>query len=456
MIDFLEEVNKRKEAIIADIETLCQIPSVLDESTADKNQPFGKANRDALDAMLEIGRRDGFKCEDVDGYAGHIDIGHQADSFGILAHLDVVPCNDKGWNTDPYKVTVKDGKLYGRGVADDKGPLIAGYYAAKIIHELGLPVKMKTRVIFGCDEENGSSCMSYYFKKKPFPKLGFTPDAEFPVVYGEKAHAHIHITGESTKDNIIGLYAGTRANIVPETCEAYISGNYKQYKESFVSFLSKYCLEGNVEEEGNHTKLTLIGKSAHASTPEEGVNAATYMCHYLATISQNQLVHFINDCLFDDHIGQKLDIAYKGHMGNLSVNLGVLQYKDEHADLIVDMRIPHEVTEEQLIDPINTHLKKYGLKETHELGEALFVDPNSELIQALHNSYVEFTGDTVNQPQTIGGGTYAKSMPNCVAFGTQFPNTDNKIHQNNEEISIDDLLKATAIYAKAIYDLIKE
>lgn len=167
MIDFLEEVYKRKNEMIEDIQTLCQIPSVLDETTANEGQPFGIKCREALEAMLEIGKRDGFVCENIDGYAGHIDIGDKEETFGILGHLDVVPCNASGWNTEPYGATLENGKLYGRGVADDKGPLIAGYYAAKIIHELNLPVRMKTRIIFGCNEENGSKCMQYYFTKKP-------------------------------------------------------------------------------------------------------------------------------------------------------------------------------------------------------------------------------------------------------------------------------------------------
>lgn len=456
MVDFLEEVYKRKEDIIADIQTLIEIPSVFDEATANEGQPFGAACREALDAMLAIASRDGYVCENVDGYAGHVDIGDEEETFGILGHLDVVPCNETGWDTDPYRLTIKDGKLYGRGVADDKGPLIAGYYAAKIIHELQLPVKMKTRVIFGCNEENGSKCMHYYFKHRPFPKMGFTPDAEFPVVYGEKAGANIRITGQVEKDNIIGLYGGTRSNIVPETCEAYMSGNYKSYKESFNNYLKKNGLKGHVEEEGNHAKLVLIGKSAHASTPQLGKNAVTYMCHYLAEISNNQLVHFIDEHFFEDHYGEKLGVGFKGHMGNLTANIGVLNYKDENVDMIVDMRVPHEVSEEQLMKPIHECLEKYNLTEKHELGKALFIDPESELVQSLHNAYVEFTGDTVNKPQTIGGGTYAKSMPNCVGFGVEFPGSDNKIHQNNEEILIDDLLKATAIYAKALYNLIKK
>lgn len=456
MIDFLEEAYKRKDDILKDIETLCRIPSVLDESTAGEHQPFGKACREALDAMLEIGKRDGYQCKDVDGYAGHIDIGNHEDMIGVLGHLDVVPCNKNGWLTDPYQMVIKDNKLYGRGVADDKGPLIAGYYAAKIIDELNLPVKMKMRIIFGCNEESGSACMKYYFNHMPFPSFGFTPDAEFPVVYGEKAGVHFEIYGDVEKDNIIGIYAGTRANIVPEVCEAYVVGNYKQYKESYQQFLNDNHLEGTIEEEGNHTKFVLVGKSAHASLPEEGINAVTYMCHYLVSLSQNRLVHFINDCFYDDHYGQKLNIAYNGMMGPLTVNLGILQYKDGKVSMTIDMRVPHEVTEENLVKNIEEKLEKYGLSQKHDMGKALYIDPESELVQSLHNAYVELTGDHTHQPQAIGGGTYAKSMPHCVAFGAGFPGVDYKIHQNNEEISIDDLLKATGIFAKAIYDLIKK
>ena len=153
MINFKEEVEKRKEQLIQDIETLCAIPSVYNEKTIGENQPYGSECRKALDAMLAIGKRDGFVVHDENGYAGHIDIGDQEESFGILGHLDVVPVDSRGWDSDPFKVVQANGKLYGRGVADDKGPLLAGYYAAKIIHDLDLPVKKKIRVIFGCDEE---------------------------------------------------------------------------------------------------------------------------------------------------------------------------------------------------------------------------------------------------------------------------------------------------------------
>ena len=454
MIDFKSEVLKIKDQMIEDIKMLCAIPSTQDDNTVAEFAPFGKANRQALDAMLKIGKRDGFKVEDVDGYAGHIDIGEGDETFGILGHLDVVPVNEVGWDSDPFEVIIKDDKLYGRGVADDQGPLLAGYYAAKIINSLNLPVKMKIRVIFGCNEELGSRCVKYYFSKKPYPKMGFTPDASFPVVYGEKAGCEFVIEGNVEKGGLIYLSAGNRANIVPETCEAVICGNYKQYVDSYKSFLSMNNLTGDIEEEGNHTKLVLKGKSAHASTPEEGINAVVYLCKYLATVVDNKLVNFILEYL-DDCNGKKLGIDHVGVMGPLTLNLGIISYCKENFKITLDLRCPHDMDFDNMISKFQTVCANYGFNETHNIGEALYVDPDSKLIKTLHEAYVNVTGDTVNKPQTMGGGTYAKSMPNCVAFGAEFLGEDNLIHGNNENIKIESLLKATEIYCQAIYNLIK-
>ena len=454
MIDFKSEVLKIKDQMIEDIKMLCAIPSTQDDNTVAEFAPFGKANRQALDAMLKIGKRDGFKVEDVDGYAGHIDIGEGDETFGILGHLDVVPVNKVGWDSDPFEVIIKDDKLYGRGVADGKGPLLAAYYAAKIINSLNLPVKMKIRVIFGCNEELGSRCVKYYFSKKPYPKMGFTPDASFPVVYGEKAGCEFVIEGNVEKGGLIYLSAGNRANIVPETCEAVICGNYKQYIDSYKSFLSMNNLTGDIEEEGNHTKLVLKGKSAHASTPEEGINAVVYLCKYLATVVDNKLVNFILEYL-DDCNGKKLGIDHVGVMGPLTLNLGIISYCKENFKITLDLRCPHDMDFDNMISKFQTVCANYGFNETHNIGEALYVDPDSKLIKTLHEAYVNVTGDTVNKPQTMGGGTYAKSMPNCVAFGAEFLGEDNLIHGNNENIKIESLLKATEIYCQAIYNLIK-
>ena len=143
-------------------------------------------------------------------------------------------------------------------------------------------------------------------------------------------------------------------------------------------------------------------------------------------------------------------------MGKLTMNLGIVKYVKEDADIELDLRCPHEIDLKKMCDSIKELCQSLGLNLESDIHEPLYIDPNSELVQKLHKAYVEVSDDTESQPQAIGGGTYAKSMPNCVAFGCEFKDEDNAIHGNNENIKIDSLLKSTEIFAKAIYDLIKE
>lgn len=455
MIDFKKEIEVFYDDLIKDLDDLVSVNSVLDLTTAKDNQPFGEANRLVLDKMLAIGKRDGFETKDVDGYAGHIDIGNGDECIAVLGHLDVVPVNDTGWDTPPFKLTEANGCLFGRGTSDDKGPLLAAYYAAKILNDSNLELNKKIRVIFGCNEESGSKCMKYYFTKESYPSMGFTPDANFPVVYGEKKSASFTIKGTMDNDTLISFQAGTVANIVPETAVATIKGTKADYENSFNKFLIEKNLKGSLDELDGNTVVTLIGKSSHASLPHLGKNAITYLFEYLATIIKHPLVDFMDQYFSEDFYAKKLGFDITGQMGPLTLNVGILNYVNKEISIVLDLRCPHELDEKNMIDIMSKALEPYQLYEEHRLGSHLFVDPNSKLIQGLHKAYIDCTNDINAVPQAIGGGTYAKTMPNCVAFGPEFPNTDNQIHQNNEFVKIDDLKKTIEIYANALYNLAK-
>jgi len=456
IMDFKQEVLKIKEDMLKDIKALCLIDSVLDESTSQVGQPFGKGNKEVLDAMLAIGIRDGYRTKNVDGYAGHIDIGEGQETVGILGHLDVVPVNKEGWIYPPFDMTIDNDCIYGRGVADDKGPLLAAYYAAKIIDKINFPKKRKIRVIFGCNEESGSNCMKYYFKKEKFPTLGFTPDAGFPVCYGEKAMAFFSLHGEKEDSKLISFTSGTVANVVPEEAIAKVEGTADIYQKSFDDYLNKRKLSGSITNQEGYVVFQLVGKSAHASTPDKGINAAVYLCEYLNTVIADSAIAFVSKFFTDDNHALKLGFYHRGEMGEITVNLGVMQItKEDGIKIVLDMRCPHELKEETIVECMDKVTSDYFLSYTHRMLPYLYVNPSSELITKLHEAYVHVSGDVVAKPMTMGGGTYAKEMPNCVAFGISFPGVNNKIHENNEFISINDLLVGTEIYATALYELIK-
>lgn len=456
MVDFKEEVLKIKDEMIQDIQTICQIDSVLDETTAKENQPFGAGCRRALDCMLDFGRRDGFVVKDVDGYAGHIDIGEGDEVIGVLGHLDVVPVNAEGWIYPPFSATLKDGIIYGRGTSDDKGPTVAAYYAAKLIHDLKLPTSKKIRIIFGCDEESGSRCMKHYFSKEPFPQWAFTPDAGFPVCYGEKSPCGFKISGTCPQDCLLSFKAGVRANIVPEVATAIVSGVITDYENTYQTFLDENGVNGELKAVADGVQITLIGKSAHASTPDLGKNAVVILAKYLNQVLAHPLAKWIDDYFQDDNHAHRLGFYFDGAMGEITVNLGIINYENGQVNIVLDCRCPHDMDFDDMAKKMEAALAPLGWQEEHRVGPYLFVDPNSELIKKLHAAYVKHTGDVDAKPVTMGGGTYAKSMPNtCVAFGMEFPGSPNQIHENNEILRVDELLKGCAIYAEALYELVK-
>ena len=224
----LEYANKYFSEFKELLAKLVSYPSVLDEYKENDVEPFGHANKEVLDFMLDYAKKDGFGTLNQDNYAGHIAFGDSKDYLGLLAHLDVVPVTGQKWTSDPFKMVERDGRLYGRGVNDDKGPLAASYIALKILKDLGFKPNKQIKLIMGCDEESGSRCLAHYFKYNEKPVLGFSPDACFPCINGEKAHAGATLKG-TLKDSIIESFAsGVRFNIVPGEASMKLKEDHKE------------------------------------------------------------------------------------------------------------------------------------------------------------------------------------------------------------------------------------
>ena len=176
-------VEELREELLADLKRWIAIPSVLGEAAPDA--PFGAETRRMLDLAMETAERYGFKTRVFDGYCGDVSLGEGAQTMGILAHLDVVPLGD-GWTHDPLGCEIEDGRVYGRGVIDDKGPALAALYAMRAVRDAGIPLQDGVRLILGCDEETGMQDMRHYASVNKMPDYGFSPDAEFPVINIEK------------------------------------------------------------------------------------------------------------------------------------------------------------------------------------------------------------------------------------------------------------------------------
>ncbi|HEM6346707.1 TPA: dipeptidase PepV [Streptococcus suis] len=464
-INFRAEFDKRKDEFLADLFDLLRINSERDDSQADAQHPFGPGPVRALDKFLEIAQRDGYPTKNVDNYAGHFEFGEGDEVLGIFGHLDVVPAGS-GWNTDPYEPQIIDGKLFARGSSDDKGPTMACYYGLKIIKELGLPTSKKVRFIVGTDEESGWADMDYYFEHVglPLPDFGFSPDAEFPIINGEKGNitAYLHFAGENSgAAKLHSFTGGLRENMVPESATAIISGDLADLDSKLADFTAAYGLKADAETlENGQVQVTVIGKSAHGSTPEEGVNGATYLAKFLSQFAfdgaAKAYLDLAGQVLLEDHDAKKLGVAiYDEQMGALSMNAGVFKFDETSSDntIALNFRYPKNTNPET----IKAGLEKLGVEAVslsahgHTPHYCPIDDP---MVATLLSVYEKHTG-LKGHEQVIGGGTFGRLLKRGVAYGAMFPGDVNTMHQANEFIEVEQLYRAAAIYAEAIYELIK-
>ncbi|WP_246941356.1 dipeptidase PepV [Bacillus pinisoli] len=465
-INWLEEVEKRKEDLIKDTQAFLQIESILDEETKGEGAPFGKGINDALQFLLHKGEKEGFIVKNVDGYAGHIEFGEGKDLVGILCHIDVVPPGD-GWTSPPFSAEIRDGKVFARGALDDKGPTMAAYYALKIVKELGVDVQKRLRIIIGTDEESSWGCVDHYFKHEEMPGLGFAPDADFPIIYAEKGILDCTLTQESDSrgeapNHLLSFSSGRRLNMVPDLAIARVVGDSSSIIESYESFLGEQQLNGSYNLTDNVVELKLNGVSAHGMEPRNGVNAGTKLLQFLSAFSfnhqANQFIEAGSTYFNEDSRGNKLGITSSDDIsGDLTINVGIISYDESKGGSFgLNIRYPVTQNSDTTISTIKEKVAPYGFSlASFSDSKPHHVDKEHELVKTLQRVYTEQTGEEATL-LSIGGGTYARSLEVGVAFGPLFPGRPDIAHQKDEYMEIEDLVKATALYAQAIYELIKK
>lgn len=440
---FADALNSLKEFV--------SINSVYDEKTVTKKTPYGKGVNEALEYMKNLATNDGFEAKIIDGRVVEIFVGEKYNkNIAVFAHADVVPATGE-WDTPPFTADIREGKLYGRGTSDDKGPAIAAYYAIKTLNDNNLLINYSVRLVIGGDEERGSSCMHYYFNEynAPAPVHGFTPDAEFPLIYGEKGITNFTATKMIDLGPISTITGGEAANSVIDKVVIRLLKD-----EDFIKYLTDNKVEYTVKMLQKNMDVTLFGKSAHGSLPELGVNAGVLAFKHLGAFYKLPFLTHLAE-KFKNPNGKTMD-AYiaTSLLGATTYNIGLLNYENGKLSFVVNFRYPENVE-------VETHLAKLAqtIDVELEIGRSskhLLFDPKSEFIQTLLKAYRDETGDTQSKPLAIGGGTYAKECPNTVAFGSAFPSRSGDIHSANEHIYLDDFYTQMAIYARAIHYLGKK
>ncbi|MFG6116677.1 dipeptidase PepV [Halobacillus sp. MO56] len=444
------------------VKRILRIPSVYQE---DEHYPFGKPIDDVLNEMLSIGQEDGFSVKNISGYAGHIEYGQGNEIVGVLGHLDVVPAGE-GWSSNPFEPVIREGQLFARGAQDDKGPVMAAYIAMKLLKDQGFEPKKRVRLILGTDEERDWQGIDYYFKQEEMPQFGFSPDAAFPVIHAEKGLIDGFLQLPSftqSSDNVMrvdSIEGGDRLNMVPDFAKAKLQMNGpSNLEEEFKSFLIERELTGEINSHGNKVEVNIRGKGVHASKPEQGINAVFELANFLSQLPLSNEARAVFSWLadqFGETSGTNLGIyAQDNASGALTINLGSLLYKNGDITAGINIRYPVTSDGEAIINKMKevAAIQK-GNYELYDHLLPLYIDEDHPDVRTLLEIFNKQTGSE-RSVESIGGATYARALKTGVAYGAMFSDSPDTAHQKDEHVRIDDMIKAIAIYAEAIYQLTK-
>ena len=467
-MDLNAYVRKMEPALLACLQENLRIPSV--QGPAEPGKPYGSAVRESLDHVLAAAEKLGFSTVNMDGQLGWCEYGEGEEMVAVLGHLDVVPAGD-GWSFDPWGGEIRDGRIFGRGTMDDKGPSIAALFALAALRESGLPIRRRIRLFFGCNEESGSGDMKYYLAHGgEIPVMGFTPDGEYPVINGEKGI--INVTYGRELDQIgelklLSIHGGTAPNVVPASASAKLACPRELAER--IARLSAPKLRYTVTEQGLFVESE--GVNAHGSTPELGENALGRLVLALDTLPLEgqtaQAIHFLAQTLGMETDGASAGIALSDDVsGKLTLNWGTLDVENGKLLMKINYRYPvtkrlprkRSCTRKSCDDCAPILDEKFAAagftKEAQLHKEKLYVPEDSSLIRTLMKVYREQTG-LEGKPKSIGGGTYAKSLPNIVAFGPIFPGDEIREHKPDEFLELSRLMQNAQIIAAAMYEMAK-
>lgn len=438
MKQFIDETFDRQ---VRDLQELVRIPSVS-RGEPETGMPLGRHVHDALEKAFSIAHGLGLTdTRSLDGYCGVIDYGEGDETLLIMAHLDVVPAGP-GWSLEPFSGEIRDGRLYGRGVLDDKGAAVSAIYALAAVKDAGIPLRRKVRILLGCDEEVGWKCIDRYKQTEPEPDLAFTPDADYPIVHSEMGISHFVYT-RALHGSAVRADCGTASNVIPGEAAASLA------------FPPAPCeLPAPYRAVFGENEIRVTGRGGHAAMPELATNALQGLFLALAAqplegddlaIASGLAALFSTDC----H-GEGFGLDVKDESGFLTLMPDMLHWDENGVSLTLDCRHPFSVTDERLDRALDENFSALGFVRSfgeHKAGH--FIPVDSELVSTLLGIYRRHSGSKT-EPMSIGGGTYARAFKNAVAFGIEPEGEPSRCHMPDEFDTLAHIRFNTVVMADAI------
>lgn len=402
--------------------------------------------------------------------------------LGLVIHGDVQEVEAGAWSFPPFAGRVENGFVLGRGAADDKGPLVQALLAMKALAASGIARTHTIRLLAGSEEESAAGEMAEYLKSRQPPDYSLVLDSEFPVVVGEKAWDGLGLVtplaerGTNAQPYRVASFdAGLSPSIVPDRAELELewtagTPDWAPLTRELRAFAAPEDTRLEILSEGNRLRIIAHGRSAHSGVNIAGgrnalVALARALAGKLPAGGADDLLAFARIAgqdLYASGLGMFEDDPVWGHYFSNVATLKPVAGDPSMAMLYVNIRRNPSRTGARSRAHLEGFVAAFNrltgarltidAESSYFLDEPLAFDLAAPMVTLLMDVYARATGMRA-RPAISGGGTYAKRLPNAIAFGMWFPGKPYPGHGVDEKIAVEDLQRGARVLVQALTEI---
>jgi succinyl-diaminopimelate desuccinylase len=467
---------------------LIQFPTVNSRETPEEIAKCRAAIKDCFAYLERWAGENGFVFRNYDDLVCALEIpGETDETVGVALHMDVVPVPGQ-WKHGPFSGEIADGCVWGRGAQDDKGPSAQCLIAAKLIKDAGIPFKRTLKFIVGSTEETAEwECVERFLKEEPDPDFTMVPDAEFPIISGEKGFVTLLANARWGADalperpgglRLVSVMSGKAENIVPDHAEIICVGkaSHERRLAELVELFSRgrgrtafVSSEAGANEGEIVFHIKILGRAAHSSLPHLGVNAAVDALELMTMLfgEGGSPAASAADWLFQvcrDSTGKGLGVAASHpFVGDTTVSLTTLNLDAKGLSTQINVRCAMGQSTAEVVEQARANLAEYSrapevsIEPKKGFREPIYVDADEfgSYMEALRNSYEDVQGRPAKL-LSVGGTTFSKAFKRAVCFGAvdKADGEPELAHQVNERVKVEHCLRNLKIYTLALARLV--
>lgn len=473
-------VARYGERMVSDLQALVGFQTFTLEGKTNWDLPEFVRQREWLQkkaAELQLG----FKS--YDGRVDELVLQGPEPILAVLTHGDVQDVQNQQWSSPPWEGKLVGDRIVGRGTEDDKGPIVATYYAMAALRDTGWPLGMSVRLLSANGEESSWDEIPYYLERAPMPTMTFGVDAAYPVVHAQKGYGVLTLTGKGVEKPkrgtwwIVEMSGGSGMSIIPEKGEAVLETS--RYPEGALTDLQRRAAVWSAahpparivvqQEPGLRFHVIAEGKGGHSSEPSSGHNALSDLAAFLYTLPDlrmdawGSLAAFVGSTVMTETDGRSLGVAtHDEGIGDLTVNLSFLRLKDGAPVAEINLRVPRGISNEEVQRRVTERAAEFRQTtgalidvESARLSEPHWAPPDGKLVKTLLGVWEEVTG-TPGKAIAIGGGTQARLFEGGVDFGPALAMDHYRGHGPDEYLTVDELHRIAELTVAALWKLAGE